>query len=124
MSIILICQNIGAAVALPVANAIFSNTLRRQLQECIEAFGVDPDVIVGSGVRSIRAIVSGDQLSATLQAYCNSIDIVMYLGIAVAVAAFALALKISRRRKSSKTENLRSRQTASKLAALFKIPSE
>ncbi|KAI1087097.1 MFS general substrate transporter [Rostrohypoxylon terebratum] len=91
MSIILFCQNIGAAVALPAANAIFSNVLRRELEKRISEIGVDPDVIVGSGVRSIRSIVSGDQLTATLQAYCNSIDVVMYLGIAVAIATFAFA---------------------------------
>jgi hypothetical protein len=81
----------GAALALPAANAIFSNTLRKQLQERVQDVAIDPDVIVAAGVRSIRAVVSDGQLAATLEAYSNSIDTVMYLGAGVAVAAFGFA---------------------------------
>jgi hypothetical protein len=91
MSIILFCQNIGAAVALPAANTIFSNTLRSELQDRINVIHMAPSIIVDAGVRSIRPLVSGDALTATLQAYTKSIDYVMYFGISVAVAAFSFA---------------------------------
>ncbi|KAL5355965.1 major facilitator superfamily domain-containing protein [Aspergillus floccosus] len=85
MAIIIFWQNIGAATSLIAANAIFSNSLRHQLQQRIAEIGHSPDVIVGAGVRSIRDLVSGSQLTAVLAAYAKSIDNVMYLGIAVSV---------------------------------------
>lgn len=89
MSIVIFCQTMGGAVCLVAANAIFSNTLRKELEQRIAEIGVAPDLIVNAGVRSIRQIVSGSQLTATLQAYSNSVDTVMYLGIAAAIGAFA-----------------------------------
>ena len=89
MSILIFCQNMGGAVSLVAANAIFSNTLRRELAERVSEIGVDPEVIVGSGARSVRQIVSGNALRPVLEAYSNSIDAVMYLGIAVSIMAFA-----------------------------------
>lgn len=54
--------------------------------------GIAPDMIINSGVRSVRALVPrGAPLAAVLQAYSNSADTVMYLGVAVSVAAFAFA---------------------------------
>jgi hypothetical protein len=91
MSILIFCQNMGGAISLVAANAIFSNKLRQQLQERIAQIGISPDVIIDSGARSVRQLVSGDSLAAVLQAYSNSVDTVMYLGIAVSVAAFAFA---------------------------------
>ena len=91
MAIVIFCQNMGGAVFLIAANATFSNSLRQQLQQRIGAIGVGPDVIINAGVRSIRDLVSGSQLALVLQAYSNSVDRVMYLGIAVSVAAFAFA---------------------------------
>ncbi|KAG2420109.1 hypothetical protein HFD88_004908 [Aspergillus terreus] len=85
MAIIIFWQNIGAATSLIAANAIFSNSLRHQLQQRISEIGHSPDVIVGAGVRSIRDLVSGSQLTAVLAAYAKSIDNVMYLGIAVSI---------------------------------------
>jgi hypothetical protein len=91
MAILIFCQNMGGAVFLLAANAIFSNGLRQQLRQREGAIGVSPDVIVDAGVRSIRKLVSGDRLAAVLQAYSNSVDHVMYLGIGVSVAALGFA---------------------------------
>jgi hypothetical protein len=91
MAIVIFCQNMGGAVFLIAANAIFSNILRQQLQQRVAAIGMTPDVIIDAGVRSIRKLVSGNQLAAVLQAYSNSVDHVMYLGISVSIAAFAFA---------------------------------
>jgi len=86
MAIIIFWQNIGAAVSLIAANAIFSNSLRDQLQQRAAEIGLSPDTIVAAGVRSIRDLVSGSELAAVLAAYAKSIDHVMYLGIAVSAA--------------------------------------
>ncbi|KAG6361750.1 hypothetical protein INS49_009978 [Diaporthe citri] len=110
MSIVLFCQNIGAAVALPAANAIFSNTLRSQLQDRRGEIGIDPEVIIDAGVRGIRDFVRSQELAATLEAYSESIDAVMYLGIAVAIAAFAFGWGLGFKdiRKEKKLQELRS----------------
>ena len=91
MGIIIFSQNMGGAVFLVAANAIFSNSLRRQLQQRAAAINIAPDIIIGTGFRSLRDLVSGDALSAVLQAYSNSIDRVMYLGIAISIATFAFS---------------------------------
>lgn len=91
MAIIIFSQNIGASTSLIAANAIFSNSLRKQLQQRIAQVRHSPEVIVGTGVRSIRDLVSGSQLDAVLAAYAKSIDHVMYLGIAVGIAVLVFS---------------------------------
>ncbi|CBF88300.1 hypothetical protein AN1031.2 [Aspergillus nidulans FGSC A4] len=85
MAIIIFWQNIGAAISLIAANAIFSNSLRDQLAQRASQITVSPGAIVAAGVRSIRDLVSGSALAAVLEAYAEAIDRVMYLGIAVSV---------------------------------------
>ncbi|KND87341.1 putative HC-toxin efflux carrier TOXA [Tolypocladium ophioglossoides CBS 100239] len=91
MSIVIFTMNIGAATSLIAANAIFSNSLRNELQQRIATIGISPDIIVGAGIRSIRQLVSGPALAATLEAYCKAIDHVMYFGIAVTVCIWPFA---------------------------------
>ena len=91
MAIVIFCQGMGGAVSLVAANAIFSNMLRKQLQQRAAEVRVAPEVIVNAGVRGFRRLVHGQQLTAVLQAYSNSVDRVMYFGIGVSVAAFAFA---------------------------------
>jgi hypothetical protein len=91
MGIIIFAQNMGGAVFLVAANSIFSNSLRSQLQQRVTAIKIDPDIIIGAEFRSIRKLVSGDELAAVLQAYSNSVDHVMYLGIGASIATFAFS---------------------------------
>ncbi|KAF4151948.1 hypothetical protein CNMCM6069_002803 [Aspergillus lentulus] len=91
MAIVIFWQNIGAATSLIAANAIFSNSLRQQLQQRAAQIGQAPDAVVAAGVRSIRDLVSGSQLAAVLEAYAKSIDHVMYLGLAVSLAVLIFA---------------------------------
>ncbi|OAT01728.1 MFS transporter, variant [Blastomyces dermatitidis ER-3] len=91
MAIIIFWQSIGASTSLIAANAIFSNSLRQQLQQRVAQVGRAPDVIVAAGVRSIRDLVSGSQLTAVLAAYAKSVDRVMYLGIAVSIAVIVFS---------------------------------
>ncbi|KXG50686.1 Major facilitator superfamily domain, general substrate transporter [Penicillium griseofulvum] len=91
MAIIIFWQNIGAATSLIAANAIFSNSLRSELQKRAEQISLSPDAIINAGVRSIRDLVPGSELTAVLAAYTKSVDKVMYLGIAVSVAVLIFA---------------------------------
>lgn len=85
-------QNLGGSIFLVVSNAIFNNSLRDQLRQRVSVTGVQPDVIVGVGARSFRGLgLSASALAAVVQSYANSVDRVMYLGIATAVAAFAVS---------------------------------
>lgn len=91
MGIVTFAQNMGSAIFLVVANAVFSNSLRRELQERIADIKVDPEIIIGAGAHAVRTLVSGNELTAVLQAYSNSVDHVMYLGVALSIATFAFA---------------------------------
>ncbi|KAJ5187781.1 Major facilitator superfamily domain general substrate transporter [Penicillium cf. viridicatum] len=77
--------------SLIAANAIFSNSLRSELQKRATQISVSPDAIINAGVRSIRDMMSGSELTAVLEAYAKSIDKVMYLGIAVSIAVLAFS---------------------------------
>jgi hypothetical protein len=92
MAIIIFWQNIGASVSLIAANAIFSNSLRKQLEQRASQLGnISLDSIVDAGVRSIRKLVSGSALTAVLEAYAKSVDHVMYLGIACSICVIVFS---------------------------------
>lgn len=91
MAIIIFWQNIGASTSLIAANAIFTNSLQKELQQRAAQIDPSPDAIISAGVRSIRNLVSGSQLTTVLEAYAKSIDHVMYLGIAVSLAVLVFS---------------------------------
>lgn len=91
MSIAIFTQNMGAAISLVAGNALFSNSLQKELQKRIASIGTSPDAIVAAGVRSIRQLVSGSALAAVLEAYCEAIDDVMYFGIGLSLAMLLFA---------------------------------
>lgn len=87
MAIVIFAQNLGGAMWVVVANAIFNNSLRTQLEQRASLIKASPDVIIDTGVRSLRSLgLSASQLGAVLDAYGASIDRAMYLGIAVAAS--------------------------------------
>ncbi|KAL2866060.1 MDR family MFS transporter [Aspergillus lucknowensis] len=89
MAIMIFCQNLGGAVFLIAAQTIFSNILRDEITK--HAPGVDANLIIAAGARSIRNFVSSEQLARVLEAYSTAIDGVMYLGVGISVAAFVFA---------------------------------
>lgn len=91
LAIIIFAQIMGAATSPIVANAVFSNSLRSELQKRAAQISVSPDAIINAGVRSIREMMSGFELTAVLEAYTKSIDKVMYLGIAVSIAVLVFS---------------------------------
>jgi hypothetical protein len=88
MTIVLFCQDIGAATWLVAANSIFSNGLREQLQNRISEIRVDPEIIISASAASLRQILQGDRLVAALECYTTAISHVMYLGAGLSVATF------------------------------------
>ncbi|RDW58821.1 hypothetical protein BP6252_13297 [Coleophoma cylindrospora] len=89
MAIVILCQNLGSAVSLTIAQTIFSNSLRSDIAADVP--GVNADAILAGGARMVRSLVSAQQLPAVLSAYSKAIDAVMYLGIGLGVSAFACA---------------------------------
>lgn len=89
MAILIFSQNLGGAVFLIAAQTIFSNSLRNQVAANIP--GINPDLILTAGARSIRTIVSGEQLVEVLRAYNTAINNVMYLGAGIGVLSFVCA---------------------------------
>ena len=89
MAILIFCGNLGAGVFLIAAQTFFSNTLREQIEQHVP--GVNSELIIAAGARSVRQLVSGEQLAGVLQAYSTSVDRVMYLGIGIGAASFAFA---------------------------------
>ncbi|KAI6085886.1 MFS general substrate transporter [Hypoxylon rubiginosum] len=109
MAILIFCQNLGGAVLLIVAQTVFSSSLRDQLTQLVP--DADAALIIAAGARSVRQVVSGEQLAGVLQAYSVSVDRVMYLGVATSAAAFAFAcglgwkdIRVERGRKSRSSE--------------------
>lgn len=115
MTMVLFCQDIGAATWLVAANAIFNNGLRQQLQRRIGEIGVDPDFIVSAGATSIRQIVQGDRLAAALECYTEAISHVMYLGVGLTLVTFVFGTGLGWKdiRVAKKLQAIKSSQSPS-----------
>ena len=115
MTIVLFCQNMGAATWLVTANAIFNNGLHDQLQQHVSEIGVDPDIIVNTGATSIRQLLQGDRLAAALECYSVAISHVMYLGVGLSIATllFGTGLGWKDIRVAKKLKEIKSSQSPS-----------
>jgi hypothetical protein len=116
MGILIFTQNLGAAVFLIAAQTIFSNSLRKTIKQ--DAPGVNPDLIVAAGARSIRKLVQGEQLKGVLRAYSTSVDRVMYLGAGLGVASFVFCWGLGWRDIRKKEEEGESRGGGEVLVAV------
>ncbi|MDI1493419.1 MAG: hypothetical protein OHK93_005208 [Ramalina farinacea] len=113
IAIIIFAQNVGAAVWVVVANAIFNNSLRKELSQRAALIGPSPEVIIEAGARNIRAAgLTSSQLAAVLVAYGKAIDRTMYLGIAVFGSVMLVAwemgfknLKVVEKQKELKNDS-------------------
>ncbi|KAL4997556.1 putative MFS transporter [Aspergillus recurvatus] len=106
MAIMIFCQNLGGAVFLIAAQTIFSNVLRDEITKHVP--GVNANLIIAAGARSIRNLVSGEQLARVLEAYSTAIDSVMYLGVGISVASFVFAWGLGRLRRERGKERCNS----------------
>ena len=89
MAILILCQNLGAAVFLTLAQTVFSNSLHSAITK--DAPGVSADAVLAGGAGMIRTLVSAQQLPEVLRAYSKAVDSVMYLGIGLGGLAFVCA---------------------------------
>jgi hypothetical protein len=89
MAILILCQNLGAAVFLTIAQTILNTSLGSAITK--DAPGVDADAVLTGGATMVRKIVSAQKLPGVLQAYSTAIDSVMYLGIGLGGLAFVCA---------------------------------
>jgi glycerol uptake facilitator-like aquaporin len=93
MGIMIFGQNFGAATLLTAGDAIFTNSLRKEVAKNVPT--VDPEIIIAAGARSIREIVSGDALVGVIQAYSTSVNRVAYLGIGASFVGLLFSLGLS-----------------------------
>lgn len=89
MGIVIFTQNLGGAIWVAVAQAIFDNSLYKAIGSY--APGVNPEILLEAGVRSIRSLVSRTDLPGVLRAYAQSVDHVFYLGTALAGVSFLIS---------------------------------
>ncbi|KAI1454871.1 MFS general substrate transporter [Annulohypoxylon moriforme] len=79
-------QLLGGAIFSAVGKSIFTSSIPAALQKF--APGIDPNVVINSGVTEISRVVPPDQLAGTLLAYNQAINHVFYLQLAAAGCAF------------------------------------
>lgn len=79
-------NSLGGAIAISVAENIFTNTLIKKLIEYVP--GVNPEVVVNAGAQHISDVVTPAQLPGTLLSYDIAITTAFILPIATACLAF------------------------------------
>lgn len=92
MGIVIFTQNLGGAIWVAVAQAIFDNSLYQAIGTY--APGVNPNTLLEAGVRSIRSLVSKGDLPGVLRAYAKSVNHVFYLGTALAGISFLISFSL------------------------------
>ena len=86
MALLTFSQTFGGAVFLAIANAIFNNSLKDQLEMRVPGSNIQQ--IIKAGATGIRDLVSEEELPGVLMAYAKSVDAVFYLAIAASVCMF------------------------------------
>lgn len=89
MSVLVFTQNLGGAIFVAFAQAIFTNSLRQTIPKAVPS--VSPDAIIAAGPNNMRKLVPADRLENLLGAYSTSIDHVLFLGLGIAVAALLIS---------------------------------
>jgi hypothetical protein len=79
-------NSLGGAIAISIAQNIFSNTLVEQIPKRVP--GLDPYVLINAGATHIRNVVTPEQLPGTLYSYNKALTTAFILPIAVAGIAF------------------------------------
>ena len=88
-------NSLGGAIAISIAQNIFSNTLTQQLP--IRAPLVNPLLVMGAGATSLRTAIPPDLLPGVLEAYAIAIQRTFILTIVTAGVAFLCGVGIERK---------------------------
>jgi hypothetical protein len=89
-SIAIFFNSLGGAIAISIAQNIFTNTLVKELPLLVP--DVKPLVIIAAGATHIREVVTPQQLPGTLLSYNKAITTAFILPIAVGGLAFLSSL--------------------------------
>lgn len=89
-SIAIFFNSLGGAIAISIAQNIFSNTLVKEVPKFVT--GVDTDVIENAGAAGLRQVVSASQLPGALLAYNKAITTAFILPISVGGLGFLSSL--------------------------------
>jgi hypothetical protein len=88
MSLVMVCQSLGAALFLSFAQTIFSNSLAHELP--IDAPGVNVEAVIKAGASTFRAVIPKAFLPGVLMAYDRATNDVFYLAAGAGVGAFVV----------------------------------
>jgi len=88
-------NSLGGAIAISIAQNIFSNTLTKQLP--LRAPLVSPLLVMGAGATGLRAAIPTDLLPGVLGAYAIAIQKTFILPIVTAGVAFLCGVGIERK---------------------------
>nr|CAG8993152.1 Efflux pump [Penicillium sclerotiorum] len=92
MAIVIFTQNLGAAVWVVVANTIFNNALKKQLNQRAAQYNLNTQALIANGATGLHKIgLTANQLVGVMDAYGKSVDQVMYLGIGIAGSILLVA---------------------------------
>lgn len=86
---IMLGHTFGGAFSLSIAQTIFSNILRTELQHY--APEVNTQSIISAGAAAIRKVVSADSLPGVLKAYSVAVNNVFYFTAAAGVCSFVFS---------------------------------
>ncbi|KAK0716265.1 major facilitator superfamily-domain-containing protein [Lasiosphaeris hirsuta] len=86
MALIVFANTFGGAIFLTVAQTIFTNSLRKHVEEYAPT--IDLQQLLDAGASGIRGLVSEADLPGVLRAYSESVDQVFYLLTAASICAF------------------------------------
>ncbi|KAI1130601.1 putative MFS multidrug transporter [Nemania abortiva] len=93
IAFLVFAQNLLAAIFVVAGNAIFTQTLRRQIPILAPSVSPEAALAAGGGAEAVRALLPPGslELDGLLLAYSKSVNAVFYLLVAVAVVCFAAA---------------------------------
>ncbi|KAI0403185.1 major facilitator superfamily transporter [Xylaria palmicola] len=93
ITFLIFAQNLLAAIFIIVGNAIFTQTLARQVPALAPSVSSQAALAAGGGAEAVRALLppGSPELDGLLLAYSRSINAIFYLLAAVAVVCFAAA---------------------------------
>jgi hypothetical protein len=83
-------NSLGGAIAISIAQNIFSNTLVKEIPKFVP--GLDPYIVIQAGATHVRETVTKEQLPGTLLAYNKALTTAFILPIAVGGIAFFSSL--------------------------------
>lgn len=122
MAIVIFTQNLGAAVWVVVANTIFNNALKKQLNQRAAEYNLNTQALIANGATGLRDIgLSARQLIGVMDAYGKSVDQVMYLGVGIAGSILLVAwglgfdnIKTIKKKDALTNENIQKEKEAAK----------